>query len=81
MSENVFEIRDLKDYTILIPNMAPNQFTLIQAALLSEGYHVELMSKASSQVAQLGLQYVHNDTFRFFHDGAERAFAIETLCL
>lgn len=62
MSENVFEIRDLKDYTILIPNMAPNQFTLIQAALLSEGYHVELMSKASSQVAQLGLQYVHNDT-------------------
>ena len=56
MSENVFEIRDLKDYTILIPNMAPNQFTLIQAALLSEGYHVELMSKASSQVAQLGLQ-------------------------
>ena len=55
MSENVFEIRDLKDYTILIPNMAPNQFTLIQAALLSEGYHVELMSKASSQVAQLGL--------------------------
>ena len=62
MSENAFEIRDLKDYTILIPNMAPNQFTLIQAALLSERYHVELMSKASSQVAQLGLQYVHNDT-------------------
>ena len=37
MSENeLFEMQDLKNYTILIPNMAPNQFTLIQAALLSE---------------------------------------------
>lgn len=63
MSENeLFEMQDLKNYTILIPNMAPNQFTLIQAALLSEGYHVELMSTASSEVAQSGLQYVHNDT-------------------
>ena len=60
--ENRFEIGDLKDYTILCPNMAPNQFTLIQAALMSEGYQIELLSTASSNVAQLGLQYVHNDT-------------------
>ena len=33
-----------KDYLILIPNMAFNQFTLIQAALESEGYHTELLS-------------------------------------
>lgn len=50
------------DYTILVPNMCFNQFTLIQAALLSEGYHVEFLSTASPDVAQLGLQYVHNDT-------------------
>ena len=51
-----------KDYTILVPNMAFNQFSLIKAALESEGYHVELMSTSDHEVAQLGLQYVHNDT-------------------
>ena len=62
MKETGFEMKDVKEYTILVPNMAFNQFTLIQAALLSEGYHVELLSTASTEVAQLGLQYVHNDT-------------------
>lgn len=51
-----------KDYLILIPNMAFNQFTLIQAALESEGYHTELLSTNNTEMAQLGLQYVHNDT-------------------
>ena len=51
-----------RDYTILVPNMAFNQFSLIKAALESEGYHVELMSTSDHEVAQLGLQYVHNDT-------------------
>lgn len=51
-----------RDYTILVPNMAFNQFSLIKAALESEGYHVELMSTSDHEVAQQGLQYVHNDT-------------------
>ena len=52
----------LDDYTILIPNMAPVQFRVIQAALESEKYHVELLQNSGSQVAELGLKYVHNDT-------------------
>lgn len=52
----------LKDYTILIPNMAPIQFALIQAALDSEECHVEVLKNRGSNVSQLGLRYVHNDT-------------------
>ena len=52
----------LKDYTILIPNMAPLQLRIVKAAMESEGYHVELLQNSGSQVARLGLQYVHNDT-------------------
>lgn len=52
----------LDDYTILIPNMAPIQFQCIKAAMESERYHVELLTNRGSEVAQLGLKYVHNDT-------------------
>ncbi len=51
-----------KTHTILIPNMAPVQFTLLQAALEKEGYRTEVLGNCGSQVAQLGLKYVHNDT-------------------
>ena len=52
----------LKKRTLLIPNMAPVQFELIKAALEAEGYHPVVLSNAGSEVAQLGLKYVHNDT-------------------
>ena len=53
----------LKDYTVLVPNMAPVQFALAKAALESEGYHrVELIGTSSPEVTRLGLRYVHNDT-------------------
>ncbi len=53
----------LKDYTVLVPNMCETQFTLVKAAMESEGYHkVELINSSSSEVTQLGLKYVHNDT-------------------
>ena len=52
----------LEDYTILIPNMAPVQFRCIQAALESEKYHCELLQNTGTQVAELGLKYVHNYT-------------------
>ncbi len=55
--------KDMLDtYTILVPNMAVNQFTLIKAAMESEGYHIELLQDGSSEAAQKGLKYVHNDT-------------------
>lgn len=49
-------------HTILIPNMLPLHFSMLAAALECEGYKVEVLGNCGSQVAQLGLKYVHNDT-------------------
>ena len=49
-------------HTILIPSMAKTQFTMIKAAMECGGYRVELLDNCGSEVAQLGLKYVHNDT-------------------
>ncbi len=57
-----FKKEMVKDYTILIPNMAPVQFACIKAAMESEGYHAEMLTNRNQNVAQLGLRYVHNDT-------------------
>ena len=52
----------VKTHKILIPNMAVTQFRLMQAAMASEGYQTEVLGNCGSEVAQLGLKYVHNDT-------------------
>ena len=52
----------VKTHKILVPNLAPTQFRILAAALEGEGYQVEILGNCGSQVAQLGLQYVHNDT-------------------
>ncbi|MBO5556448.1 MAG: 2-hydroxyacyl-CoA dehydratase [Oscillospiraceae bacterium] len=49
-------------HTILIPNMATLHFRLMKAVLEQAGYRVEVLGNCGSQVAQLGLKYVHNDT-------------------
>ena len=51
-----------KTHTILIPNMAPVQFRILAAAMEFKGYKVELLGNCGSQVSELGLKYVHNDT-------------------
>ena len=51
-----------KTHTILIPNMAPVQFRLMAAIMEQAGYKCELLENCGSQVAELGLKYVHNDT-------------------
>ena len=51
-----------KTHTILIPNMAPVQFRILAAAMAHKGYKVELLGNCGSQVSELGLKYVHNDT-------------------
>ena len=54
---------DMKNtHTILIPNMAPVQFRILAAAMEHKGYKVELLGNCGSQVSELGLKYVHNDT-------------------
>ena len=49
-------------HKILIPNMAPVQFRILAAAMEHGGYTCELLENCGSQVSELGLKYVHNDT-------------------
>lgn len=51
-----------KDYTILIPNMLPVHFNLIQNVFRSYGYKMDLLTTTGKHIAESGLRYVHNDT-------------------
>ena len=51
-----------KTHKILIPNMAPVQFRILAAAMAYKGYDVVVLGNCGSQVSELGLKYVHNDT-------------------
>ena len=51
-----------KTHKILIPNMAPVQFQLLAASMEQQGYTCELLENCGSEVCELGLKYVHNDT-------------------
>ena len=49
-------------HTILIPSMAELHFELLKNIFRQAGYHVQVLQNCGSQVSQLGLKYVHNDT-------------------
>lgn len=51
-----------KDYTILIPMMAPIHFELIRNVFQNSRYNVELLKNVGPTVVEEGLKYVHNDT-------------------
>ncbi|MXQ74488.1 2-hydroxyglutaryl-CoA dehydratase [Clostridiaceae bacterium DONG20-135] len=51
-----------KTHTILIPDMLPIHFKMIERVLRDEGYQVELLQTTGSKIAQEGLNHVHNDT-------------------
>ena len=54
--------RDMKkDYTILIPQMAPIHFELLESAVQASGYHVELLRECTNHTVETGLKYVNND--------------------
>ena len=50
-----------KDYTILVPQMAPIHFELLEAAVKSSGYKVELLRECTDHTVETGLKYVNND--------------------
>ncbi|MDL2292600.1 2-hydroxyacyl-CoA dehydratase [Acholeplasma sp. OttesenSCG-928-E16] len=50
-----------KEYTILGPQMAPYQFNLLESAIRSGGYNLELLKVADATDLEYGLKYVHND--------------------
>ncbi len=49
------------DYTILMPQMAPIHFELLEAAVGSCGYKVKLLKDCTSHTVETGLKYVNND--------------------
>lgn len=51
-----------KEYKILIPNMLPIHFGLLQNILQNEGYDCELLTTSNPNIVKEGLQNVHNDT-------------------
>ena len=50
-----------KDYTILIPQMAPIHFELLESAVKSCGYNVKLLRDCTQKTVETGLKYVNND--------------------
>ena len=50
-----------KDYTILIPQMIPIHFELLEVAVKSCGYNVELLRECTPHTVEVGLKYVNND--------------------
>ncbi len=50
-----------KDYTILIPQMAPIHFELLESAVNACGYNVELLRNCTNHTVETGLKYVNND--------------------
>lgn len=56
----IFTEQMRKDYTILVPDMSPIHFEILEPALASCGYNVEVL-KADSKCIDYGLKYVNND--------------------
>ena len=50
-----------KEYTILIPQMAPYHFEYLVDALNSEGYNAELLQNTDYNLIHEGMKYAHND--------------------
>jgi len=58
----VFTKEMKKDYTILLPNMLPVHFKLLEKIFNSHGYRTVLLENNDHKVIEAGLKYVHNDT-------------------
>lgn len=50
-----------KTHTLLFPMMAPIHFSMLQRVLEHYGYHAELLTDNSPDIAQTGLKYIQND--------------------
>ncbi len=54
--------KEMKDeYTILVPQMAPVHFELLESVLQSCGYKVKLLRECTPHTVETGLKYVNND--------------------
>lgn len=57
----IFTKENRKKHTILIPQMAPIQFKLIERVLNTSGYQVEVLDQVDARAVDEGLKYVNND--------------------
>ncbi|MDD3654180.1 MAG: 2-hydroxyacyl-CoA dehydratase, partial [Desulfotomaculaceae bacterium] len=57
----VFTKEMKQDHTILVPQMSPVHFELLQEVLRAEGYNIELLPTVSKQAIDIGVKYVNND--------------------
>ncbi len=61
--KNSLVLKELRSkYTILAPQMAPIHFALLQEAIRSEGYLLEILPKVDKEDIETGLKYVNNDS-------------------
>lgn len=57
----VFTKEMKQDYTIVIPNMSPTHFIIMQKIFDNHGFKTLLLENSDSDIIKLGLKYVHND--------------------
>lgn len=50
-----------KDYTLLCPQMSPIHFDLVEPAVRSFGYQIEVLQNTTRSAVDTGLKYVNND--------------------
>lgn len=53
--------KDMKDCTIVAPQMSPIHFSLVESAIRSGGYKFDILEHASRENVETGLKYVNND--------------------
>ena len=60
--ERVIFTKDMrKNYTLLMPQMAPMQFDLMETAFNNAGYNVDLLPTVDKDAVETGLRYINND--------------------
>ena len=50
-----------KDYTLIIPQMAPMQFDLFETAFKEAGYNAVVLPAVDTHAVEMGLKYINND--------------------
>ena len=61
LHREIFTKEMKKTYTILVPQMAPIHFGLLETAVKSCGYNVVLLRNCTNHTVETGLKYVNND--------------------
>lgn len=51
-----------REYTLLMPQMLPVHFAMLQRILQNDGYKIDMLTTNHRGIVDEGLKYVHNDT-------------------